>query len=294
MNHKSRSFSIPGIGRLGVFHEQSGQGVGMIGQSGYIGSLSAQVIRNGKPLEARQVINRWSRFWGNIRGNDTVIDLGTGLVTNVGVLSLANDFNYANPSGAQNNTLDLANFHATGTGATSAAATDIALQTISTNGGQTPQTGVQSLISAANLQKYQSVATISYTGSEAVGEWGLFTSSTISATTGSPFTATTATGATATGTPFTASSSTVAGQQMHIFQAGTTAVWGLVTSNTTSAITIPAWYKTADGTAGSTPGATETYTIRPIMWDHKVFSAINVINGDSIQFTYTLTVVSGG
>jgi hypothetical protein len=30
------------------------------------------------------------------------------------------------------------------------------------------------------------------------------------------------------------------------------------------------------------------------MWDHKIFSAINVANGDSIQFTYTLTLTSGG
>jgi len=30
------------------------------------------------------------------------------------------------------------------------------------------------------------------------------------------------------------------------------------------------------------------------MWDRSVFSAINVVNGDSIQFTYTLTISSGG
>lgn len=30
------------------------------------------------------------------------------------------------------------------------------------------------------------------------------------------------------------------------------------------------------------------------MWDHRVFSAINVVSGDSIQFTYTLTVNNGG
>lgn len=30
------------------------------------------------------------------------------------------------------------------------------------------------------------------------------------------------------------------------------------------------------------------------MWDRKVFSAINVVNGDSIQFTYVLTLNSGG
>ena len=31
-----------------------------------------------------------------------------------------------------------------------------------------------------------------------------------------------------------------------------------------------------------------------ILWDRSVFAAINVVNGDSIQFTYTLTVNSGG
>ncbi len=30
------------------------------------------------------------------------------------------------------------------------------------------------------------------------------------------------------------------------------------------------------------------------LWDRRVFSAINVVNGDSIQFTYTLSVNSGG
>lgn len=30
------------------------------------------------------------------------------------------------------------------------------------------------------------------------------------------------------------------------------------------------------------------------LWDHRIFSAVNVNNGDSIQFTYQLTVPSGG
>lgn len=222
------------------------------------------------------------------------MDLGSGLVTNVGVLSLANDFAWAAPSGAAINTLKLQNWHATGTGSNAAAATDFKLQTISTNGGQTPIAGTQSLQSAANAQVYQTVATISYTGSEAVTEWGLLNSSVVSATTGSPFTATTATTATVTGTPYTASSSTLQGEQQLIVIPGTTAVWGLILSNTTSVLTIPAWYKQSDGTAGSTPGSTETFVLRPVMWDHKVFSAINVNNGDSIQFTYKLTVSSGG
>jgi hypothetical protein len=30
------------------------------------------------------------------------------------------------------------------------------------------------------------------------------------------------------------------------------------------------------------------------LWDHKVFAAINVVSGDSIQFTYSLTINAGG
>lgn len=37
-----------------------------------------------------------------------------------------------------------------------------------------------------------------------------------------------------------------------------------------------------------------TATSGPTMWDHRTFTAINVVAGDSIQFTYQLTVVSGG
>lgn len=221
-------------------------------------------------------------------------DLGSGLVTNVGVLAMAYDWGWS----AQLNlsTIGLSNNHASGTGATAAAATDIALQTNSTNGGQTPVAGAQTLVSAANLQKYQTVATISYTGSEAVTEWGLHTSGTLSSATGSPFTAATASSWTDTGSAQTASSATVRGLQQTIVVPATTTVWGLNLSNTTHIGTIVTngWYKVADGTAGSTPGNTEVFAIKPVMWDHKVFSAINVNTGDSIQFTYKLTVTSGG
>ena len=229
-------------------------------------------------------------------------NLGSGLVTNVGVLALANDFGWS-VTNAPNNLFRFLKYHASGTGATAAAATDIKLQTASANGGQTPVTGTQVLVSAANLQKYQSVATISYTGPEAVTEWGFFAydsalpaTSNLSDATGSPFTAGSGTSGTVTGTPLTASSASVMGQQLSIFEntGNATPSWGLVTSNTNAIVTVPAWYKVADGTAGANPANTNTYVIRPIMWDHKQFAAINVGNGDSIQFTYTLTISSGG
>lgn len=225
-------------------------------------------------------------------------DLGSGLITHIATLAIANDWNLANPSAAVATMLALSNNHATGTGVTAAAATDIKLQTVSTQGGQTPVAGTQSTVQPSalgtNAQQYRTVATINYTGGEAVTEWGLFNSGTLTATTGSPFTAVTATTGTVTATPLTASSTTVRGQQLNIVEAGTTTVYGLVFSNTTSVFTFNNWYVTASGAAGSTPGNTETYTIRPCMLDHKVFSAINVVNGDSIQFTYTLTIQSGG
>ena len=292
----NKLFNLPFIGRIVIATDRFGSATRgkFVGGEAFETNLSVKVInKDGQERKAKDVMKlSWLdklRF-----GNKTAIDLGSGLVTNIGVMALANDWNLASPSGAAINTIKLANWHFTGTGATTATATDVKIQTISTQGGQTPVAGAQSLVSAANLQKYQTVATIAYTGTEAVTEWGLITSNTVSATTGTPFTNTSTTTGTVTGTPLTASSSTVQGQQQKIVVATTTPSYGLITSNTTSVLTIPAWYKTADGTAGSTPGTTEAYTLYPVMWDHKVFGAINVLNGDSIQFTYTLTIVSGG
>jgi hypothetical protein len=247
----------------------------------------------GSSLYAK-TYNKAQKLWYSALYRDkTALDLGSGLITNVSQLALANDWNLAAPSGAAINLIKLSNYHATGTGTTAAAATDITLQT---SDGIASVAGTQSLVSAANLQKYQTVATIAYTGTEAVTEWGLHTNGTLSATTGSPATASSATSLTATGTPYTASSSTVQGQQQHIVVDTTASpnVYGYITSNTTSVLTVPAWYKATDGTAGTTPGATDAFALKPILLDHKVFSAINVVNGDSIQFTYLLTCATGG
>ncbi len=277
MNLKNLIVKVPFFGQIAVVLDPQGEADSFPGGISFHTNLHATHIKADKKIKE--------------------YNLGSGLVTNVGVLALANEaVTLASPSGARINTLFLANQHVTGTGVTAAAATDIKLQTISANGGQTAVAGTQTLVSAANLQKYQTVATIAYTGTEAVTEWGLLTDSVVSVATGSPFTAGTATTGTVTATPLTASSSTAQGHQQHIFEntGNATPSWGLVTSNTTSVVTVPAWYKVSDGTAGATPANTNTYVIRPVLFDHKVFSAINVLNGDSIQFTYTLTISSGG
>lgn len=275
---KSLSFPVPFIrgGRLHVGFER-------------LGAEHPRGLFMGSKLQA-ELFHR-----GRSQGR---ADLGSGLVTNVGTLAIANCFGWANPSGVANDMIALSNYHATGTGTTAAAATDYKLQTVSTQGGQTPVAGTQSLVQPAalgtNSQQYQTVATISYTGAEAVTEWGLFNAGALSASTGSPFTATSATGGTCTGTALTASSTTVRGEQLYVLEAQTTASFGLILSNTTSVFNIGKWYAQSTNAAGTTPGATEAYLIRPGMLDHKVFSAINVASGDSIQFTYTLTIQSGG
>ena len=228
------------------------------------------------------------------------IDLGSGLVTNVGACALANEaVILAGVSAAPINVLRIANQHISGTGVTAAAVFDHKIQTISAQGGQTAVAGAQTWINTMAVPKYQTVATIAYTGNEAVTEWALLTNATVSTTIGTPFTAATATTFTSTGTPYTASSTTVQGLQQQLVIPGTTTVIGQIASNTTSVATLvnngtTGWFTQAAMTNGSTPGGTEAFTLRPILWDHKVFSAINVVSGDSIQFTYQLTVSSGG
>lgn len=230
----------------------------------------------------------WHLHHGKVLGKR---DLGTGAVTNVGVLAMANDAFWAAPSGAAINTLALQKYVATGTGVTAASQQDIELGTWDS---VSPVTGTQSLVSGTNSQAYRVVATVNYSGTEAVTEFGLFDSPTISATTGSPFTAGTSTTGTLTGTPYTASTGTVQGEQQLIFVDTSKSCYGLVLSNTTSTVTVPAWYSNSTGVPCVSPVNADLLQIRPVMLDHKVFSAINVISGDSIQFTYTITLQSGG
>jgi hypothetical protein len=285
-----RSLRIPGLGRVSFTRDQ-GEG-GLLAREYFSSTLQA-IHRDGdgKIIDVRE--------------------LGSGLVTDAGVLSLANDFAWPAPSAGAINIIRLANTHASGTGTTAAAVTDIKLQTPSAFGGQTRVTGAQSLVQATTAgtgttgtQKYQSVATISYTGTEAVTEWGLFGNlGTLGGTgltdaTKSPFTAGGATSGTVTGA-LTASSTTVQGQANTILDNTnvTRVSWGLVLSNDAagnSVATVGAWYLTATGAAGTAPVAADTLVFRPVIWDHRVFTAINVNSGDSIQYTYQLIPNQGG
>jgi hypothetical protein len=277
---KSSIIQLPfGAGRLGLSYERRGEAMRGGGMA-FGTNLKASLYRHGRLLGTR--------------------DLGSGLVTNIGVLALAGDSQWPQTS-IVTNLFKLLRYHASGKGVTAAAIQDHQIETDSTFGGQTPVAGTQVFThdQTGTVQKWVSVATIAYTGTEAVTEWGIFNDTTLSRTTGTPFTSITANTATVTGTPLTASSTSVRGETQNVVKTTTTPRHALITSNTSSVLTLSfgatsGWMVNTTGIIGSTPGGTEAYTLRPVMWDHKVFSAINVGSGDSIQFTYTLTISSGG
>lgn len=144
----------------------------------------------------------------------------------------------------------------------------------------------------------QYVGSIAYTSTLSIVEWGLFNAN----VTGSQSTSTTNV-PTATGTSSSTWGTAPSGVNAWagwIVYASASSVAGFITANSTnttaSTITIaPGWYKLASsGGTGSTPGTNVNLQVYPLMIDHKSFGTISVVNGDSIQFTYTLQIVSGG
>lgn len=271
--HKGLSISLPGMPKIIVTRDR---GEGAMFAKGMFATNLHALHRDGD---------------NKIVGEH---DLGSGLVTNVGMTSLANDYAWASPA-LPINTLALAKWVGVGTGVTAAAATDIAMQTLAKPTETLAVAGVNSLVSAANLQIIRNIATVNFTSTLAITEWGLHSAEALSVTTGTPLTAKTAATATVTGTPYTESAATVQGEQGLIIEAEkAVACYGLILKNTKSVLTIPAWYKVSDGTAAAEPEATSPFKIKPVLLDHKVFAALNVVSGDSIQFTYSFTCTSGG
>ena len=273
--HVARGIRTP-FGRL-LFTRDKGEGF-IFAREHFLTQLTAKHFKAGKLYDQ--------------------YDLGSGLVTNVGVNMMANDFNWV-AAATPFATLSAQNFHAIGTGATAAAATDFYLQTPqgttnlsgTTNGYMT---GTQSVV-APNV--YQTVATFTATGAIAVTEWVLTMSNAANFSrteTGTP----TATTFPDSGAAFTTTGNGLKGWTIEISSTAvntpTTTVQGLVTSNTATQLNIAGGWFTLANAGASTPGATSAYVVYPTAWDHKVFSVINLANTDTLQFTYKLTVTSGG
>jgi hypothetical protein len=178
-NNEPRIFTLPVLGRFALVRDHGGA-ASWPGGLKFGTNLKASLYRSG--------------IW------QASHDFGSGVITDTGAEFVANAFSLANGS-----IVSAFEYHACGIGTTAAAAADTTLGNVTGAPAR-----VQGSEDVTGSKTYVTVATIAFTSSLAITEWGLFSAS----------------------------------------SAGT-------------------------------------------MLDRKVFSAINVVNGDSIQFTYTLTVSSG-
>src|SRR5712691_2937718 len=130
--------------------------------------LSAVVIRaDGTREDLGDLAKRkswWRRFLDWLHFDQR------GIVTTAGVTYMATDF----ASGGVTPTISGFKFHASGVGTTAAAITDTTIQT-----DPTPAPArVIGTPSNPSAQVYKTVATIAYTGTNSITEWGLFSAST--------------------------------------------------------------------------------------------------------------------
>lgn len=245
---------------------------------------------------------------GQIRPGEILdeFDLGSGKVTNIGVTALANDskwFANENENLATFNTQKYMNW---GKGTNAAEAYNWKLQTQEVNEASNKEavavessvlkwaaTGNAQLIVTGTLEAKEA-------GPVAITEWGLFSAANTEGTTPGTNTSTTATELNDTGKfaepAKTESKKNARGAQQYVVWAKEAEeVYGLVLKNTETKATIPGWVKSGAAELGATPTTgVSKYAFYPVMWDRRVFAAINVEKGNKITFPYELTVTAGG
>jgi hypothetical protein len=224
------------------------------------------------------------------------IDLGPGLVTNVGVNFMA----WNDATSVLGAALSNFQYHAIGTGVTADAATDYFLQT---NNGATNLSGTTNgwmtgapTVTAPN--QIVTSATFTATGAIAVTEWALGMNNAAGVLRTSAGAAPTATTFTDTGAAFTTAGNGLKGFSIEIASTAintpTTTVQGLITANTATVLTLAGGWWTLANASGSTPGATVAYVVYPTIFDRKQFAVVNLTNGNTLQTILTLTINSGG
>jgi hypothetical protein len=242
-------------------------------------------------------------------------DLGSGVVTNVGVTALALDSTWFANETENLATLNTLKFMNWGTGTTAAAQTNWRLQKQEVNESKNKEaiTVTSSVYSGILAGNAKLIVTGSLeakeTGPVAITEWGLFSAAKTEGSTAKAATAVTENKLTDTAKleapGSTESKKNARGAQQYIlFAKESEEAYATVVSNTTEVATLAkvsgekAWLKA--GTEGkgtvetaTTPSATTKYQFYPVMWDHRVFSAINVEKGNKIEFPYELTIEGG-
>ena len=291
---KVYSFSIPGgLGRF-AFTRDRGEG----------GLFQTSQLRShlGAVLYAPDVSVR-----GQIRRGKIIdeYDLGSGLVTNIGVTALGYDAQWTAETTELINTLAACKWQQWGTGKTAAAQTDFKLQTLAEN-----ELHKKEGVEATNLLKWLAtgnaklISTATLTeeaaGPVEISEWGLFSAKNIlgtekTAVNAGANTATTFTdtgGLVAPGTE--ASGAKKRGAQNYVlFAKEAEEAYGLIEKNTTEVATVAGFSKAASAAEAAVPSKTSKYFILPVMFDHRVFAVINVEKGNKIEFPYELEIQGG-
>lgn len=231
-------------------------------------------------------------------------DLGSGKVTNIGVTALANDSNWTAETVEPLNTFNVQKYVNWGTGTSAAEPYNWKLETQKENeSGKKEAVAASSSVLKWQAKSAKLIITASLEANEvgptAITEWGLFSAA---KTEGSAHKALTSVGATSltdtVGLPAPGTEASGAkkrgAQQYVVWAEKSESVYGLILKNTTEVVTIPSWVKNAAEEAGTTPEAAAKYAIFPVMWDHRVFAAINLEKGNKIEFPYELLIQSGG
>ena len=254
-----------------------------------------------------------THLWGHVRNSEgkliEVCDLGSGKITNMGVQALMLDGLMPNTSTAKNQLMANIKFHAWGTGVTAEAETDSRMQTPAAPTATECEEQASNTFAFAgegtegNIFKSTSPKIVAG-GALAITEWGLFNGKKLAnVTSHAEGTATAASATSITDAAyFTESTTSIRGEVGFAIQAkeveGTAGEgWGIITSNTTGVATVQGgFWRNLNGTLGATctPKATTKFTVNPIMFDHRVFSVINLSTGNTIEFPWELKIKSGG
>lgn len=292
---KVRTLRLPGIGRVAFSRDP---GTGNMLSTHHMGTHLFAVHRDGDG----KMVETYDLGSGNVQTNFVVGLMwdAQGTTNNKGAPVLTAPAAATAVSG-----VTTGRYMYSGTGTT---VNDYDYQLATTagpaSGAITPTYGFGAA-SSAPASQLQYVGTIAYVSSLAITEWGLFNTNSQGAMTSSTVNTATATGTSAsTWTTAPSAINSLAG--MAAVATSTSPVvggyiWSNSTATTASLITIGTgtvgWYNlnsNATLATGTTPASNSTIGVYPLMFDHKTFAAINVVNGDSIQFTYTLSIVAGG
>src|ERR1022692_253763 len=277
---RTRNFAIPGLGRI-AFRRDPGEA-----------SLFAEKFLRTN-LKAK-LINPYGEIIEDL-------DLGSGMVTNVGVLALANDFTW--PSGgvtkaAKVNTLNASKWHAWGTTNTAAAKTDFELAAYAAPTTANAVEGTNSLVfeTAGKNQTLKSKGTIKAESTISVVEWGLHSEKALKpankeGAAGAP----TATSFKTEAASLTASTEEVRGATNNVaWVEKSVAVIGLITKNTTGEVTVPGWIKAGAKLLATTPKEKANYQIIQMLFARRLSPAIGVEIGNEVTFEWSLEIVPGG